>query len=168
MRPAGAVGTGAGAGEGAGVGAGTGAGAGAWDTTGAGAAALAAGFSAAGAAEGAAGAAAGASTFSPGLPMAQSGAPIATWEPAGANCLRSVPSKKDSSSMVALSVSTSASMSPDLTESPSFLSHLTSVPTVMVSLSFGMSMIWAIGISRSSQFEDRSSGIQPGSFPVRP
>jgi hypothetical protein len=53
--------------------------------------------------------------------------------------------KKDSSSIVALSVSTSASMSPALTGSPSFFSHLTSVPTVMVSLSLGISMMSAMG-----------------------
>jgi hypothetical protein len=51
------------------------------------------------------------------------------------------PAKKDSSSIVALSVSTSASMSPTLTASPSLRSHLTSVPTVMVSLSLGISMM---------------------------
>ena len=89
--------------------------------------------------------AAGASTVSPGLPTAQRAAPMAIWEPAGAKILRSVPSKNDSSSIVALSVSTSARMSPDFTASPSFRSHLTSVPTVMVSLSLGMSMIWAMG-----------------------
>jgi hypothetical protein len=59
----------------------------------------------------------------------------------GGESFRRVPSKNDSSSIVALSVSTSASMSPDLTASPSCFSHLTSVPTVMVSLSFGISMI---------------------------
>ena len=70
---------------------------------------------------------------------------MATCEPAGAKILIKVPAKNDSSSMVALSVSTSASMSPALTVSPSFLSHLTSVPTVMVSLSFGISMMLAMG-----------------------
>ena len=89
----------------------------------------------------AAGREAGTSTFSPALPMAQSGAPISTWLPSGAKIFRSVPSKNDSSSIVALSVSTSASMSPDFTASPSFFSHLTSVPTVMVSLSFGISIM---------------------------
>ena len=62
------------------------------------------------AAAGATTGAAGASTFSPGLPTAHSGAPRATWEPAGAKILSSVPSKKHSSSIVALSVSTSASI----------------------------------------------------------
>jgi hypothetical protein len=128
----------AGAGAGAGAAA---AGAGAAGAEGAGAAALVS--SLAGAAAGAAGVA-GASTVSPSLPTAQSGAPKATCEPASAKIFKSVPSKKHSSSIVALSVSTSASMSPDLTTSPSFLSHLTSVPTVIVSLSFGISMILAI------------------------
>ncbi len=36
-------------------------------------------------------------------------------------------------------------MSPDFTAAPSGFIHLTSVPTVMVSLSFGMLMIWAMG-----------------------
>jgi hypothetical protein len=77
--------------------------------------------------------------------MAQSGAPRATWEPPGAKIFSSVPSKNDSSSIVALSVSTSASMSPDFTASPSCFNHLTSVPTVMVSLSFGISMMLGMG-----------------------
>ena len=128
----------AGVGEGAGP---TGTGCGAGAGVGAGATALA------GAAAGAAtlGALAGASTTSPGFPIAQRAAPIAICEPSGAKIFTSVPSKNDSSSMVALSVSTSASMSPLFTASPSFFFHLTSVPTVMVSLSFGISMIWAIG-----------------------
>jgi len=79
------------------------------------------------------------------LPIAHSAAPISTCEPAGEKIFSSVPSKKLSSSIVALSVSTSASMSPDFTASPSFFSHLTSVPTVMVSLSFGISIICGIG-----------------------
>ena len=77
--------------------------------------------------------------------MAQSAAPRATWAPFGVKIFRSVPSKNDSSSIVALSVSTSASMSPDFTTSPSFFNHLASVPTVMVSLSFGISMMLAMG-----------------------
>jgi hypothetical protein len=44
----------------------------------------------------------------------------------------------DSSSMVALSVSISASTSPDFTESPSALSHLASLPSVMVGDSAGI------------------------------
>ena len=87
---------------------------------------------------------AGVSTFSPSLPIAQSGSPMATCEPSAAKIFSSLPSKKLSSSIVALSVSTSASMSPDFTSSPSFFSHLTSVPTVMVSLSFGISMMLGI------------------------
>src|SRR5664279_4577104 len=88
---------------------------------------------------------AGTSTFSPASPMAQSGAPIGTCAPTATNCLSRMPSKNDSSSIVALSVSTSASMSPDFTLAPSGFSHLTSAPTVMVSLSFGILMIWAMG-----------------------
>src|SRR5664280_2482353 len=85
------------------------------------------------------------SSFSPASPMAQSGAPIGTCAPTATNCLSRMPSKNDSSSIVALSVSTSASMSPDFTLAPSGFSHLTSAPTVMVSLSFGILMIWAMG-----------------------
>ena len=71
--------------------------------------------------------------------------PAAPASPPGTKTARSVPSKKLSSSIVALSVSTSASMSPVWTASPSFFSHFTSVPTVMVSLSFGISMMLAMG-----------------------
>src|ERR1700722_13326470 len=152
--PASGAGAGAGAGTEAGAGAGAGAGPGAGDAGAA--AAFASGAAGAGWAGGAggeeaeAGAAAsgaldaGASTFSPGFPMAQRAAPSGTWAPACTNIESSVPSKKLSSSIVALSVSTSASMSPVLTVSPSFLSHLTSVPTVMVSLNFGISMMLAM------------------------
>jgi hypothetical protein len=79
--------------------------------------------------------------------MAQSAAPIGTCDPAGTSTARSVPSKKLSSSMVALSVSISASMSPVLTASPSFLSQRTSVPVVMVSLSFGISIRLAMAVA---------------------
>ena len=48
-------------------------------------------------------------------------------------------------------------MSPDFTASPSCFSHLTSVPTVMVSLSFGMSMIWAMGSSGEVRQKDTES-----------
>src|SRR6266704_2072718 len=51
--------------------------------------------------------------------------------------------------MVALSVSTSASSSPARTLSPSFLCHLTTVPSVMVSESWGM-VIWT-GIQTSRE-----------------
>jgi len=78
--------------------------------------------------------------------MAHRAAPSGTCAPAFTKIESSVPSKKLSSSIVALSVSTSARMSPVLTGSPSFLSHLMSVPTVMVSLSLGISMMLAMGV----------------------
>ncbi|MNE09250.1 hypothetical protein D3C80_1019220 [compost metagenome] len=54
------------------------------------------------------------------------------------------PSKNDSNSRVALSVSISASNSPDFTVSPTFLCHSATTPSVMVSLNLGMLMISAI------------------------
>ena len=51
-----------------------------------------------------------------------------------------IPSSKASISMVALSVSISARMSPISTESPTCLCHLMRVPSVMVSESLGISM----------------------------
>ena len=54
------------------------------------------------------------------------------------------PSKKDSNSIVALSVSISANISPDATVSPTFFVHSATTPSVMVSLNLGMYMISAI------------------------
>src|ERR1700684_2199681 len=58
--------------------------------------------------------------------------------PSGTRILPSVPSSTASTSMVALSVSISAITSPDLTVSPSFLSHLERLPFSMVGDSAGM------------------------------
>ena len=58
-----------------------------------------------------------------------------------------VPSSKAWSSMVALSVSTSAMVSPAETSSPTDLCHLMSVPSSMVSDSRGISM--GMGMARS-------------------
>ena len=52
--------------------------------------------------------------------------------------------------MVALSVSISASTSPDSTWSPTFLCHSATTPSVMVSLSFGMRTISAIRVVNQS------------------
>ena len=65
--------------------------------------------------------------------------------PAGATILASVPSSVASTSMVALSVSISHRMSPAWTESPSSLSQLATLPSVIVGESAGM-RIW-IGMS---------------------
>ena len=91
-----------------------------------------------------AGAAAGAvalglsSSFSPSPRITASGAPTMTLPPSSTKISARVPSSKDSISMVALSVSTSARMSPTAILSPFFLHHRTRVPSVMVSLSLGI------------------------------
>src|ERR1700732_1227531 len=64
------------------------------------------------------------------------------------------PSSMASYSIVALSVSISARMSPALTLSPSFLSHLARFPFSMVGDSAGMRML--IGIGRPSRFGARA------------
>ena len=58
--------------------------------------------------------------------------------PSGTRIFPSVPSSAASTSIVALSVSISAIMSPDLTLSPSFLSHLARLPFSIVGESAGM------------------------------
>src|SRR5580693_9382147 len=80
--------------------------------------------------------------------------------PSGTRILPSVPSSTASTSMVALSVSISAMTSPDLTLSPSFLSHLARLPFSMVggragiNTSVGMAahikLDWQRGGSRSA------------------
>src|SRR4051794_9819809 len=64
-----------------------------------------------------------------------------------------VPSSTASTSIVALSVSISAMMSPDLTLSPSFFSHLARLPFSIVGDSAGMRML--IGMA---------SALLPGKF----
>src|SRR3954469_10261198 len=61
--------------------------------------------------------------------------------PSGIRILPSVPSSVASTSMVALSVSISAMMSPDLTLSPSFFNHLARLPFSIVGDSAGMRML---------------------------
>src|SRR3546814_9463372 len=58
-----------------------------------------------------------------------------------------LPSSTASTSMVALSVSISAMTSPELISSPSFTSHLASVPSVMVGDSAGIRMLIGICVS---------------------
>ncbi len=65
-------------------------------------------------------------------------------EPSGTTILASTPSSTASTSMVALSVSISARTSPDLIASPSFFSHLESVPFSIVGESAGMRMSMAM------------------------
>ena len=88
-----------------------------------------------------------AATSSPSLPrMAKMESTLAVW-PLSTPMCRSTPSWKDSNSIVALSVSISASTSPLFTLSPTFLCHAATVPSVMVSLSLGMRTISAIVFS---------------------
>ena len=95
-------------------------------------------------------------------------APMAALSPSWTRIWLMVPSSKASISMVALSVSTSARMSPISTESPTFLCHLMSVPSVMVSESFGISIWMAMErVSReggAGESEESESLFQ--SFPV--
>ena len=74
------------------------------------------------------------------LPTARTaiGWPTATLAPSGATITASVPSSNASVSITALSVSISAIFSPDRTASPARLCHLTTVPSDIVSDSWGM------------------------------
>ncbi len=58
--------------------------------------------------------------------------------------LRSTPSPRATTSMTALSVSTSARISPDLTASPSFFVHLTRRPSSIVGESASITTLVAI------------------------
>src|SRR5688572_13774551 len=77
-------------------------------------------------------------TSSPFFASTAMGLPTGTFCPSFATMLASVPLSKLSISITALSVSISAIISPTFTWSPSFLSHLTTVPSVIVSLCCGM------------------------------
>ena len=69
---------------------------------------------------------------SPGWPMTPTSFATATVLPAGTSCLSSTPSARATSSMTALSVSTSAMTSPGRTASPSCFFHSTSRPSSIV------------------------------------
>ncbi len=71
-------------------------------------------------------------------------APIAAVPPSSTRISERIPSSNASIAMVALSVSISAISSPISTSSPTCLSHLTTVPSVMVSESFGISILIAM------------------------
>src|SRR5713101_3848593 len=75
----------------------------------------------------------------PASPMRAIGAPILAGTPCSTRIFRT-PSASDSRSNVALSDSTSAITSPFLTGSPVFFFHSTTVPSSIVSESFGMLM----------------------------
>ena len=71
--------------------------------------------------------------------------PTGTWPPSAITILRSTPLPNASTSTLALSVSTSTRTSPPLTVSPSFLSHLMTLPVSMASDSLGMITLVIIG-----------------------
>src|SRR5207237_5966758 len=69
-----------------------------------------------------------ASMFSSAAAMTPTSEPTGFDSPSPTRILRRIPSPRATSSMIALSVSTSASDSPDFTASPSFLFHLAMRP----------------------------------------
>src|SRR6202140_1538878 len=73
--------------------------------------------------------------------------------PSGTTILASVPSSTASYSMVALSVSISAMMSPVLILSPSFLSQRARLPFSMVGDSAGMSMLVGMALPVANRFD---------------
>jgi hypothetical protein len=78
------------------------------------------------------------SAFSPARAITPTSAPTGPLCPSLRTAYASTPPSKVSIGIVALSVSISAISSPALTLSPSFLSHLTRVPSVIVSESCGI------------------------------
>src|SRR6185436_20962076 len=88
----------------------------------------------------------GALTFTPSLPS-------------GTRILPILPSSTASNSIVALSVSISARMVPDLTVSPSFTSHLASLPSSMVGDRAGIRRLVAMCLSLVTDGFDRLDQI---------
>src|SRR5687767_3256674 len=84
--------------------------------------------------------------------------PTGAFPPAGTRIFRSTPAPMASISMLALSVSISASTSPTLTASPSFLFHLTMVPSSMVGESFASTTLVTVMVIPSA-VEDLSHGL---------
>ena len=85
---------------------------------------------------------------------------LTPWDPSDTRILPKMPSSTASNSIVALSVSISAMMSPDLTASPSFFSHFASVPSSMVGDRAGIRISVAI---RSTLPQACSSALPWGS-----
>src|SRR6187431_840083 len=85
-----------------------------------------------------------AETSSPSFPIIANKESTGAVSPSGIPIYKSVPSLKDSNSIVALSVSISAKISPSLILSPTFLSQAATVPSVIVSLKRGIVTIVAI------------------------
>ena len=72
---------------------------------------------------------------------------------------------KDSNSIVALSVSISARISPSSTLSPTFLSHVATVPSVMVSLRRGIvTTLTSLGNSAAGAFFSSAFGAASSFF----
>ena len=119
---------------------------------------------AAGAADSALGASALASGLAAGLlPMSSADSPsskrtamgvftLTPWLPSPIRILPRMPSSTASNSIVALSVSISAMMSPALTASPSFFSHFASVPSSMVGDRAGIRISVAIVVPLPQAF----------------
>jgi hypothetical protein len=84
--------------------------------------------------------------------MIATGASGASVLPTGARIFSSTPLSNERNSMVALSVSTSASRSSTSTASPSCFIHATRVPSSMVGESLGNPMILAMCGSSLSSF----------------
>ena len=84
---------------------------------------------------------------SPSFPIIANNESQAADSPSLIPIYKRVPELKDSNSIVALSVSISARISPSATLSPTFLSHEATVPSVIVSLNRGMVITFAIIIS---------------------
>src|SRR5437764_13665017 len=78
---------------------------------------------------------------SPSSAMTAMSVPTGALSPAETRILRSTPAPNASISTSALSVSTSARMSPLCTRSPSFLSHLMTLPLSICSDSFGITTL---------------------------
>src|SRR5690606_35468330 len=85
--------------------------------------------------------------------------------PAATSSLPITPSSTASTSMVALSVSISAITSPEATLSPSFFSHLLSVPSSMVGERAGIRI--SIGIIVPSPRSQQNIGVELGCIRLR-
>jgi hypothetical protein len=92
-----------------------------------------------------------ASMFSSGAAITPTRVPTGTLSFSLIRRRRSTPSPRATSSMIALSVSTSPMGSPLLTASPSFLSHLTSFPSSIVGESASMKTLVAMVVARVSR-----------------
>ena len=81
---------------------------------------------------------------SPSFPMIANNESTGAVSPSGIPMCNKVPALNDSNSMVALSVSISAKISPSLTVSPTFFNQVATVPSVIVSLKRGIVILIAI------------------------